>query len=104
MEKLKLYTVTKPSSDGTFVAGDIIWLSANGDLNSCKGKGWLSKAEWDSSGTNDFEVEPCKTHYLDVSRWSETVRKVEDISKQNCRWRQTNGKEQIVYGYKSQFR
>ena len=37
MEKLKLYTVTKPSSDGTFVAGDIIWLSANGDLNSCKG-------------------------------------------------------------------
>ena len=77
MEKLKLYTVTKPSSDGTFVAGD----SANGDLNSCKGKGWLSKAEWDSSGTNDFEVEPCKTHYLDVSRWSETVRKVEDISK-----------------------
>lgn len=39
MEKLKLYTVTKPSSDGTFVTGDIIWLSANGDLNSCKGKG-----------------------------------------------------------------
>ena len=36
MEKLKLYTVTKPSSDGTFVAGDIIWLSENGDLNSCK--------------------------------------------------------------------
>lgn len=35
MEKLKLYTVTKPSSDGTFVAGDIIWLSENGDLNSC---------------------------------------------------------------------
>lgn len=61
MEKLKLYTVTKPSSDGTFVTGDIIWLSANGDLNSCKGKGWLSKAEWDASGTNDFEVEPCKT-------------------------------------------
>ena len=81
MEKLKLYTVTKPSSDGTFVTGDIIWLSANGDLNSCKGKGWLSKAEWDASGTNDFEVEPCKTHYLDVSRWSETVREVENISK-----------------------
>ncbi|WP_270422277.1 hypothetical protein [Fusicatenibacter saccharivorans] len=81
MEKLKLYTVTKPSSDGTFVTGDIIWLSANGDLNSCKGKGWLSKAEWDASGTNDFEVEPCKTHYLEVSRWSETVREVENISK-----------------------
>ena len=24
MENLKLYTVTKPSSDGTFVTGDII--------------------------------------------------------------------------------
>ena len=35
MEKLKLYTVTKPSSDGTFVTGDIIWLSANGDLKMC---------------------------------------------------------------------
>ena len=33
MENLKLYTVTKPSSDGTFVTGDIIWLSENGDLN-----------------------------------------------------------------------
>ena len=33
MEKLKLYTVTKPSSDGTFVTGDIIWLSANGEQN-----------------------------------------------------------------------
>ncbi len=31
MENLKLYTVTKPSSDGTFVTGDIIWLS---DANS----------------------------------------------------------------------
>lgn len=79
MENLKLYTVTKPSSDGTFVTGDIIWLSENGDLNSCKGKGWLSKAEWDCSGTNDFDVEPCKIHFLDISQWSETVRKIESI-------------------------
>lgn len=64
MEKLRLYTVTKPSSDGTFVTGDIIW---------------LSKAEWDCSGTNDFDVEPCKTHCLDISQWSETVRKIESI-------------------------
>ena len=40
MEKLKLYTVTKPSSDGTFVAGDIIWLSANGDLKGRMGFFW----------------------------------------------------------------
>lgn len=37
MEKLKLYKVTKASSDGTFNIGDIIWLSNNEDLNSCKG-------------------------------------------------------------------
>lgn len=41
MEKLKLYKVTKASSDGTFNIGDIIWLSNNEDLNSCKGRGWL---------------------------------------------------------------
>lgn len=43
MENLKLYTVTKPSSDGTFVTGDIIWLSENGDLNSSKERGGSQK-------------------------------------------------------------
>ena len=36
MEKLKLYTVTKPSSDETLQVGDFIWLSKNGDLNNAK--------------------------------------------------------------------
>jgi hypothetical protein len=75
MEKLKLYTVIKASSDKTFEVGDIIWLSDNDDLNSVRAKGWLTKEEWDVLGTNDFEVEECKTHYLDVYRYSETVRK-----------------------------
>ena len=48
MEKLKLYKVTKASSDGTFNIGDIIWLSNNEDLNCCKGFGWLPKSEWDT--------------------------------------------------------
>ena len=43
MEKLRLYVVTKGSSDGTFKAGDVIWLSQNGDLNNCNGGGWLSE-------------------------------------------------------------
>ena len=34
MEKLKLYTVTKTSSDETLQIGDIIWLSENKDLNN----------------------------------------------------------------------
>lgn len=73
MEKLKLYTVTKPSSDETLQAGDIIWLSENGDLNDAKAKGWLSKDEWDIAGTNDFEVEECKTHHLVVMYGSEMI-------------------------------
>lgn len=34
MEKLKLYIVTKSSTDKTFKSGDLIWLSSNGDLNN----------------------------------------------------------------------
>ena len=63
MEKLKLYTVTKTSSDETLQIGDIIWLSENEDLNNAN-KGFLSKHEWEVAGTNDFEVEECRTHHL----------------------------------------
>ena len=77
MDKLKLYTVTKPSSDETLQAGDIIWLSENGDLNDAKAKGWLSKNKWDVAGTNDFEVEECTTHYLLVLDGQEMVVKNE---------------------------
>ena len=73
MEKLKLYTVIKPSSDETLQAGDIIWLSENGDLNDARAKGWLTKDEWDVAGTNDFEVEECKTHHLVVMYGSEMI-------------------------------
>ena len=77
MEKLKLYTVTKSSTDGTFQMGDFIWLSENGDLNDAKAKGWLSKDEWDVAGTNDFEVEECTTHHLLVVGGEEMVIKNE---------------------------
>ena len=73
MEKLKLYTVTKPSSDETLQVGDIIWLSEHGDLNDAKAKGWLSKDEWDVDGTNDFAVEECKTRHLVVMYGSEMI-------------------------------
>ena len=76
MEKLKLYTVIKSSSDGTIEVGDIIWLSENGDLNSVNGQGWLSKDEWDVPKTNDFDTEKCTTHYLDIINGSECVRKI----------------------------
>ena len=73
MEKLRLYVVTKGSSDGTFKAGDVIWLSQNGDLNNCNGGGWLSEEEWKHSKTCDFEVEPSKEYYLEVRNGSEKV-------------------------------
>ena len=75
MEKLKLYTVIKSSSDETLQVGDIIWLSENGDLNDAKAKGWLSKDEWDIAGTNDFEIEECRTHHLVVLDGREMVLK-----------------------------
>ena len=77
MDKLKLYTVIKPSSDETLQVGDIIWLSENGDLNDAKAKGWLSKDEWDVDDTNDFAVEECKTHRLLVLDRHEMVLKNE---------------------------
>ena len=77
MDRLKAYTVTKSSTDKTIEIGDIIWLSANGDLNSVKGRGWLSEEEWNIDGTNDFEVEECTTHYLDITNGSESIRKLE---------------------------
>lgn len=45
MEKLKLYIVTKVSTDGTIELGDMIWISENDDLNSVNGQGWLKKEE-----------------------------------------------------------
>lgn len=74
MEKLKLYKVTKPSTDRTFKNGDIIWLSENGDLNNAMAKGWLPKNEWDVNGINDFEYEICRTHYLDIHNGDESIR------------------------------
>ena len=77
MEKQKLYTVIKPSSDGTLQVGDIIWLSENGDLNNAKAGGWLSKDEWDVDDINDFAVEECKTYRLLVISGEEMVVKNE---------------------------
>ena len=77
MDKLKAYTVIKSSTDKTIEVGDIIWLSANGDLNSIKSQGWLSEKEWNIDGTNDFEVEECRTHHLLVLDGDEIVIKNE---------------------------
>lgn len=75
MEKLTLYEVVKSSSDKTIKVGDIIWLSANDDLNIAQGKGWLLKDEWKQPETNDFEIRPCTTYYLDIGPGYERIKK-----------------------------
>lgn len=74
MEELKLYIVTKSSTDKTFKRGDLIWLSSNRDLNNAMAGGWLPEDEWDIDGTNDFEYEISNTHYLDVDNGRECIK------------------------------
>lgn len=79
MEKLKLYVVTKPSSDGSFEIGNIVYLSESNDLVNATAGGWLSENEWNVEGTNDFEYEECKTHSLSIVRGAECVNKIEEM-------------------------
>lgn len=78
MEKLKLYVVTKSSTDKAFKCGDLIWLSENGDLNNVMGPGWISEDEWNVEGRNDFEYKVSNTYYLEVVNGRECVRKMND--------------------------
>lgn len=55
LEKLKPYRIAKRSTDKTFVAGDVIWISPNGDINSV-GSGWITPHE-EEKATYDFEAE-----------------------------------------------
>lgn len=75
MEKLRLYTVTKSSTDGTIETGNIIQISENGDLNIAGRKGFLIHDEWDNPDTKDFKVKLCEDYYLEVANWHEIVRK-----------------------------
>lgn len=54
MKPLIPYRVVKDSSDGTFVKGDVLWRSENGDINSVTGNGYLPFSEQDET-SNDFE-------------------------------------------------
>ena len=75
MEKLKLYTVIKSSTDGTIETGNIIWISENGDLNIAGRKGFLIHYEWNHLDTKDFDVKLCEDYYLEVTNGHEIVRR-----------------------------
>lgn len=55
LEKLKPYRIVKQSTDKTFVDGDVIWISPNGDINSV-GAEWITPCE-EQETTYDFEAE-----------------------------------------------
>lgn len=71
LEVLKPYRVIKRSSDSTFLPGEIIWTSENGDINSVQGAGWITPSEV-SEMTLDFEVEEAPEFVVIKTNWSET--------------------------------
>ena len=75
LETLKPYRITKDSSDGTFVSGDIIWMSDSGDINSVQAAGCINPNEaWGK--TLDFEVETTPDFEVVKTNGSEICRRV----------------------------
>ena len=55
LKKIKPYRIVTGSSDGTFLPGEIVWVSENGDINSVQGAGCIEPSEV-SEMTLDFEI------------------------------------------------
>lgn len=56
MEQIKAYEIVKGNTDGSLFPGDIIWFSANGDLNCCTPpSGCIAKEELNPQ-MMDFEA------------------------------------------------
>lgn len=75
LEKLKPYRIVKRSTDKTFVAGDVIWISPNGDINSV-GSGWITPRE-EEKATYDFEAEEARDWEVISVSGHEYCRKLE---------------------------
>lgn len=75
LEVLKPYRISKSSSDGTFVSGDIIWLSENGDINSVKVAGCIDPYEV-GRNTLDFEAEFALDFEVIKTNGSEICRRI----------------------------
>ena len=75
LEVLKPYRITKSSSDRTFVSGDIIWMSENGDINNVHAAGCLNPHEVGCK-TLDFEVRTELNFEVVKANGSEICRRV----------------------------
>lgn len=75
MEKMKAYNVIKNSSDKTFILGEIIWISENGDINSVQAAGAINPYEVGCK-TLDFKVEVASDYEVIKANGSEICRRV----------------------------
>lgn len=75
LEALKPYCISKSSSDNTFVPGDLIWVSENGDINSVQADGCIDPHEVDEK-TLDFEAESTSDFEVVKTNRSEICRRV----------------------------
>lgn len=74
LEALKPYCISKSSSDKTFVYGDVIWVSENGDINSVQAAGCIDPHEVDEK-TLDFEIELTSDFEVVKTKGSEICRR-----------------------------
>lgn len=79
LEVLKPYRIAKSSSDRTFVSGDIIWISDNGDINSVQAAGCINPHEVGRK-TLDFEVEITSNFEVVKTNGSEIYRRRGDLN------------------------
>lgn len=77
MEHLKPYKAISNSPDGTITAGQLMWVSLNGDLNlpDKYGGGCLLKEEWADNSTCDFEVEEASDYIIEVRPGIESLKR-----------------------------
>lgn len=71
MRALVAYRVVEPSADETFVEGDLIWKSKNGDI--CCSSGFLTPSEEDKKTTLNFKVVEDINHYVAHDNHSERL-------------------------------
>lgn len=69
------YCVIKGSSDNTFLTGDVIWLSQNGDINNMNANGWITPSEVEFETLN-FETEKAEDFEVVKTNGSEICRRV----------------------------
>lgn len=75
LEKLKPYRIVNGSSDGTFIPGEIIWISDGGEVNSVHGGGFIYPEEGDPE-TWDFEAEEANDWEVISVNGNEFCRKI----------------------------